>query len=118
MNDDSFFTNIQITESAQGYLADLLAKQDTDGIGVRIFVEHPGTPRAECCMAYNQPGEEDDADIRLDYDHFTAFIEASSVPYLEDAIIDYNKDRFGGQLTFRAIPKVLRSATMPVSKNA
>ena len=53
-------------------------------------------------MAYNQPGEEDDADIRLDYDHFTAFIEASSVPYLEDAIIDYNKDRFGGQLTFRA----------------
>lgn len=101
-NDDSLTTNIQITESAQGYLADLLAKQDTDGIGVRIFVEHPGTPRAECCMAYNQPGEEDDADIRLDYDHFTAFIEASSVPYLEDAIIDYNKDRFGGQLTFRA----------------
>ena len=34
-------------------------------------------------MAYNQPGEEDDADIRLDYDHFTAFIEASSVPYLK-----------------------------------
>ncbi len=101
-NDDSLTTNIQITESAQGYLADLLAKQDTDGIGVRIFVEHPGTPRAECCMAYNQHGEEDDADIRLDYDHFTAFIEASSVPYLEDAIIDYNKDRFGGQLTFRA----------------
>ena len=101
-NDDALTTNIQITESAQGYLADLLAKQDTDGIGVRIFVEHPGTPRAECCMAYNQPGEEDDADIRLDYDHFTAFIEASSVPYLEDAIIDYNKDRFGGQLTFRA----------------
>ena len=101
-NDDSLTTNIQITESAQGYLADLLAKQDTDGIGVRIFVEHPDTPRAECCMAYNQPGEEDDADIRLDYDHFTAFIEASSVPYLEDAIIDYNKDRFGGQLTFRA----------------
>ena len=46
-------SNITITESAQGYLADLLAKQDTDGIGVRIFVEHPGTPRAECCMAYN-----------------------------------------------------------------
>ena len=101
-NDDSLTTNIQITESAQGYLADLLAKQDTDGIGVRIFVEHPGTPRAECCMAYNQHGEDDDSDIRRDYDHFTAFIEASSVPYLEDAIIDYNKDRFGGQLTFRA----------------
>ncbi|MGO2364753.1 MAG: Fe-S biogenesis protein NfuA, partial [Psychrobacter sp.] len=30
-------SNITITESAQGYLADLLSKQDTDGIGVRIF---------------------------------------------------------------------------------
>lgn len=58
-------SNITITESAQGYLADLLSKQDTDGIGVRIFVEHPGTPRAECCMAYNQPGEEDSADLKI-----------------------------------------------------
>ena len=81
-------SNITITEAAQGYLADLLAKQDTDGIGVRIFVEHPGTPRAECCMAYNQPGEEDSADLKLTYDDFSAFIEAASVPYLEDAVIE------------------------------
>ena len=109
-------SNITITESAQGYLADLLAKQDTDGIGVRIFVEHPGTPRAECCMAYNQPGEEDSADLVLTYDDFSAFIEAASVPYLEDAVIDYNKDRFGGQLTFRApnskVPKVGADASV------
>ncbi len=109
-------SNITITESAQGYLADLLSKQDTDGIGVRIFVEHPGTPRAECCMAYNQPGEEDNADLRFDYENFSAFIEASSVPYLEDAVIDYNKDRFGGQLTFRApnskVPKVGADASV------
>ncbi len=109
-------SNITITESAQGYLADLLSKQDTDGIGVRIFVEHPGTPRAECCMAYNQPGEEDNADLRFTYDDFSAFIEAASVPYLEDAVIDYNKDRFGGQLTFRApnskVPKVGADASV------
>ena len=109
-------SNITITESAQGYLADLLSKQDTDGIGVRIFVEHPGTPRAECCMAYNQPGEEDSADLKFSYDNFAAFIEAASVPYLEDAVIDYNKDRFGGQLTFRApnskVPKVGSDASV------
>ncbi len=109
-------SNITITESAQGYLADLLSKQDTDGIGVRIFVEHPGTPRAECCMAYNQPGEEDSADLKFSYDNFAAFIEAASVPYLEDAVIDYNKDRFGGQLTFRApnskVPKVGADASI------
>ncbi|WP_227681234.1 Fe-S biogenesis protein NfuA [Psychrobacter alimentarius] len=109
-------SNITITESAQGYLAELLAKQDADGIGVRIFVEHPGTPRAECCMAYNQPGEEDSADLKFSYENFSAFIEAASVPYLEDAVIDYNKDRFGGQLTFRApnskVPKVGADASI------
>lgn len=109
-------SNITITESAQGYLAELLAKQETPGIGVRIFVEHPGTPRAECCMAYNQPGEEDEADLQMPFEDFTAYIEASSVPYLEDAVIDYNKDRFGGQLTFRApnskVPKVGADASV------
>ena len=51
MSDTEKSTNIKITDSAQGYLTELLAKQNTDGIGVRIFVEHPGTPRAECCMS-------------------------------------------------------------------
>lgn len=109
-------SNITITPSAQEYLAELLAKQETPGIGVRIFVEHPGTPRAECCMAYNQPGEEDEADLKMPFEAFTAYIEASSVPYLEDAVIDYNKDRFGGQLTFRApnskVPKVGADASV------
>ncbi|HJH09879.1 MAG TPA: Fe-S biogenesis protein NfuA [Psychrobacter pasteurii] len=109
-------SNITITPSAQEYLAELLAKQETPGIGVRIFVEHPGTPRAECCMAYNQPGEEDEADLQMLFEAFTAYIEASSVPYLEDAVIDYNKDRFGGQLTFRApnskVPKVGADASV------
>ncbi|HAO59270.1 MAG TPA: Fe/S biogenesis protein NfuA [Psychrobacter sp.] len=109
-------SNITITPSAQEYLAELLAKQEAPGIGVRIFVEHPGTPRAECCMAYNQPGEEDEADLQMPFEAFTAYIEASSVPYLEDAVIDYNKDRFGGQLTFRApnskVPKVGADASV------
>lgn len=109
-------SNITITPSAEEYLAKLLEKQETPGIGVRIFVEHPGTPRAECCMAYNQPGEEDSADLQMPFEDFTAYIEAASVPYLEDAVIDYNKDRFGGQLTFRApnskVPKVGADASV------
>ena len=94
--------NISISEAAQGYLRELLAKQNSDGIGVRIFVENPGTPRAECCMAYCTLGEEQPDDVRIALDGFNAYIELKSVPYLEDAVIDYNKDRFGGQLTFKA----------------
>ncbi len=102
--------NLLITPSAQEYLKDLLDKQNTPGIGVRVFVESAGTPRAECCMAYSAPEEVVPTDYKQDYADFPAFIDAPSIPYLKDAVIDYNKDRFGGQLTFRApnskVPRV------------
>lgn len=102
--------NLLITPTAQEYLHDLLAKQNTPGIGVRVFVEHPGTPRAECCMAYSAPEEVVPTDYKQDYPDFPAYVDAPSIPYLLDAVIDYNKDRFGGQLTFRApnskVPRV------------
>lgn len=93
---------ITITPAAQEYLCDLLAKQQSTGMGVRIFVEKPGTPYAECCMAYCASGENDPTDEKLGFGELFAYIEAASVPYLEDAVIDYAKDRLGGQLTFRA----------------
>lgn len=109
-------SNIIITESAQQYLKELLAKQETEGIGVRIFVEHAGTPRAECCMSYNQPEDTDPNDIVISYPDFNAYLDTPSLPYLTDAVIDYNKDRFGGQLTFRApnakVPKVGEDASI------
>ena len=107
---------ISITESAQDYLRDLLARQNNDGIGVRIFVERPGTPHAECCMAYCPPGEQEDEDVRYDYDGFHAWVEGKSVKYLEDALIDYKKDSMGGQLTFKApksrVPDIGPDATV------
>lgn len=93
---------ITITDAAQDYLRDLLAKQQSAGMGVRIFVEKPGTPYAECCMAYCAAGESEPTDEKIVHDNLTAYIEAASIPYLEDAVIDYAKDRLGGQLTFRA----------------
>ena len=93
---------IKVTETAQEYLRGLLAKQESDGMGVRIFVERPGTPHAECCMAYCAAGESEPTDEKVELEGFNAYIDAASVPFLEDAVIDYAKDRMGGQLTFRA----------------
>ena len=63
----AILASINITESAQEYLKELLDKQEVEGIGVRIFVEKPGTPYAECCMAYCTPDEviEEDEVIHL-----------------------------------------------------
>ncbi|RYG07186.1 MAG: Fe-S biogenesis protein NfuA, partial [Chitinophagaceae bacterium] len=113
---EEMIPNMVITPSAQEYLTELLAKQDTPGIGVRIFVEHAGTARAECCMAYSTPEEVNTLDFQQDYTAFQAYIDAPSIPYLKDAVIDYNKDRFGGQLTFKApnskVPRVSADASI------
>ena len=73
--------NLLITPTAQEYLKDLLEKQNTPGIGVRVFVENPGTPRAECCMAYSAPDEVVPTDYKQDYPDFPAFIDSPSIPY-------------------------------------
>ena len=93
---------VNISDSAQSYLIELLEKQDSKDTAIRIFVAQPGTPQAETCIAYCQPGEEEEGDILADYDGFSAWIEGKSLPYLEDAEVDYAKDRMGGQLTIKA----------------
>lgn len=93
---------ITITDAAQDYLADLLEKQNTPGIGIRIFITQPGTQYAETCIAYCKPGEEKPDDQPLGLKSFTAYIDAISQPFLEDALVDYATDRMGGQLTIKA----------------
>jgi len=92
---------VTITESAQDYLAELLSKQE-DALGVRVFINQAGTPRAETCIAYARDGDVLPEDEKRDYTQFTAWFEGRSLPYLEDALVDYSKDRMGGQLTIKA----------------
>ncbi|HMU89946.1 MAG: Fe-S biogenesis protein NfuA [Pseudomonadales bacterium] len=93
--------SLTITDAAQEYIAELLAKQGGE-VNIRVFVADPGTPKAESCVAYCRPGEEEADDLPLELKGFKAFIEARSLPFLEEALIDYAKDRFGGQLTIKA----------------
>jgi Fe/S biogenesis protein NfuA len=101
--------NVDITESAQDYLRGLLEKQkdnlDDNGnlrIGIRMFVANPGTSQAETCIAYARPGDEKPEDVVIDLKGFKAYFEGRSIPFLEDAKVDYSPDRMGGQLTIRA----------------
>ncbi len=102
--------SINISESAQDYLADLLAKQNVDHIAVRMFVTQPGTRYAETCLAYAKPGEEKVDDEVMELPKFNVFLEKTSLPYLDEAVIDFQKEQMGGQLTIKApnakMPKV------------
>lgn len=93
---------VSITDSAQEYLAELLKKQDVEDIAVRIFILDAGTPRAETCISFCRPGEEKADDEVKQYEAFTAFMDRHSIPFLEDAVVDFQKDSMGGQLTIKA----------------
>ena len=94
--------NIQITDAAQNYLGNLLQKQEVEGIGVRIFVTQPGTRYAETCLAYCRPGEEKDSDERIVLEKFTVYLDEPSVNYLDEAVVDFQEEKMGGQLTIKA----------------
>jgi Fe/S biogenesis protein NfuA len=94
--------NITITESAQTYLAELLSKQEGEVLGIRMFVNQPGTPGAETCIAYCREGDSSEEDVQMPYPAFTAYFEKRSVPFLDEAMVDYAADKFGGQLTIKA----------------
>lgn len=102
--------NVTITDSAQTYLRELLEKQACEGIGIRMFVSNPGTPQAETCIAYCRPGEAEEADHVVELSGFNAYFEDRSVPFLDEAKVDYAPDKMGGQLTIRApnskMPKI------------
>ncbi|MFT4798981.1 MAG: Fe/S biogenesis protein NfuA [Cryomorphaceae bacterium] len=93
---------ITVTESAQAYFRELLDKQNGEIIGIRVFVNSPGTPKAETCIAYCRQEDVQKGDDRLELLHLVAYIDERSIPFLEDAVVDYSKDRMGGQLTIRA----------------
>ncbi len=110
--------SITVTESAENYLAELLAKQEVEGIAVRMFVTQPGTPYAESCLAYCRPDEIVEDDEIMELSKFRVYIENNSVSYLEDGLVDFAEDRMGGQLTIKApnskVPMV--SADSPMNE--
>ena len=100
----------------QDYLAELLKKQDCEGIAVRIFIIDAGTPRAETCISFCRPGEEKKDDEVQEYKDFRAYVEQQSIPFLEDAVVDFAKDSMGGQLTIKApnsrLPKLTDDSSL------
>ncbi|WP_096085869.1 Fe-S biogenesis protein NfuA [Agaribacterium haliotis] len=108
--------NVDITESAQEYLKGLLDKQGVEGTGIRMFVANPGTPKAETCIAYCKPGDAQEDDVTMEMEGFTAFFDGPSVPFLDEAKVDYSPDKMGGQLTIRApnskMPKLTEDSSL------
>ena len=92
---------IAISEAAQAHFRKLLSTQE-EGTNIRIFVVNPGTPNAECGVYYCPPNAVEESDIEMKYDNFSAFVDEVSLPFLEEAEIDYVTEELGAQLTLKA----------------
>ncbi|CUX96419.1 Fe-S biogenesis protein NfuA [Candidatus Doolittlea endobia] len=92
---------IRMTDVAQRHVAKLLANQEP-GTQIRVFVINAGTANAECGISYCPPDAVKALDTELKFGKISAYIDELSVPYLQDAEIDFVTDKFGSQLTFKA----------------
>lgn len=93
---------IEITDSAQEHFRKLLSTQDDPDVSIRVFVVNPGTPRAECGVSYCPKDAVEESDIEYSFDGFSAYVDEESEGYLDEALIDYQTDKMGGQLTLKA----------------
>ena len=98
--------NITVTEPAVEFLNDLLNKIDEsadDGreTNIKVFVERGGTPLAETALTYCKEADKGDA-TTMNFDGFDMYVDNKSSKFLEDCFIDYDTDKYGGQLTIKA----------------
>lgn len=92
---------INITPAAQEHFANLLKQQPSE-TNIRVFVVNPGTPSAECGVSYCPVDAVEASDTKMDYSGFAAYVDELSLPFLEEAEIDYVTDKMGSQLTLKA----------------
>ena len=93
---------INITKSAEEYLANLIKDKNETDLSIRIFISAPGTPKAETCLAYCKPDEAMPDDMIINLKLISVHIEKRSIPFLKDCEINFDNDTFGGQLTIKA----------------
>jgi len=92
---------ITITPAARDYFGTLLEKQE-DGTNLRICIHNPGTPAAEVDLTFCPPGRDQPDDLAHDCESFVLFVEANSQRALDGAMIDFESNPMGGELTIRA----------------
>ncbi|KKD61361.1 amino acid ABC transporter substrate-binding protein [Grimontia sp. AD028] len=94
-------SQIIISESAQSHFGKLL-EQQPEGTNIRVFVVNPGTQNAECGVSYCPQDAVEATDTELKFEGFSAYVDELSLPFLEDAEIDFATDKMGSQLTLKA----------------
>jgi Fe/S biogenesis protein NfuA len=98
-NDDS--TMITITPAARDYFVKLLDEQP-DNTNLRLRTIHPGTPSADVELTFCGPGQHQSDDQAVDCQRFVLYVDEASASSLNGAMIDFETNAMGGELSIRA----------------
>jgi Fe/S biogenesis protein NfuA len=93
---------IQISSAAQQHFRRMLAQQGADDTGIRIRVVEAGTPAANCELEFCEPADLDGNEWAVECEGFVLYVEGGSAAWLDQASIDYETERTGGQLSIVA----------------
>ena len=93
---------IEVSRNAQKYFKRLIDQQDMSGVGLRIQVIDPGTPRASCDLQFCPEGEHEASDQSFEFSDFNLYVAQDSTDWLSEAEIDFEEDASGGQLAIKA----------------
>jgi len=92
---------LTITPAARDYFSRLLDQQP-ENTNLRLRTVHPGTPQADVELTFCPPGGDQAGDQAVDCQSFVLFVDAASSESLNGAMIDFEKDATGGELSIRA----------------
>ena len=96
---------LRITESACRHLKNLVAENDAEGKGLRIFVEKGGCAGMQYNMTLDFTKEGDEV---LDQNGVQVMVDPASLGYVEGSTIDYCDDLTGTGFRIEN-PKAVRS---------
>jgi len=92
---------LSITPAARDYFSKLLAEQP-EGTGLRLRTVHAGTPAADVELTFCPPGAEENSDLAVDCQTFVLYVDQPSSDSLDGAMIDFESNAMGGELSIRA----------------
>ena len=96
---------IHIGATAQDHFRKLLEQQAPDALGIKLRAVRAGTPKADCALEFCEEVDLDGDEWIVECEGFKVFVDAASVPFLDNATIDLAKGATGAQLTIKA-PKL------------
>jgi Fe/S biogenesis protein NfuA len=93
---------ISLSASAQDHFRKLIEQQALPGLGIRLLATDPGTPKGDCHLEFSEPSDRDGSEWEVECEGFSMFVDSASVPFLDSAMIGFDRSPTGGQLTIRA----------------